>query len=204
MTSFDLTTQTQWDDAIELITAAGWTVDSITASTWTDRSILIPDYSASRSMPKYDAVLPVLKNQNIEIYGERVLAINSALHHACVTIRKIHARHFQGYMGDKRKALVRKYGYDTKNAAHLIRLMRMCVEFLNTGEMVVFRENDADYIRDIKSGKYTIEYIRDEANKLFEQAKLIKDTTCPLPDDPDIDVIDKIVIKTYLSAYGLK
>lgn len=41
----------------------------------------------------------------------------------------------KGYMGEKRKALVNKYGYDTKSVAHLIRLLRMGVEFLTTGEM---------------------------------------------------------------------
>jgi len=35
-----------------------------------------------------------------------------------------------GYLGDKRKQLVLKHGYDAKNAAHLIRLLRMGIEFL--------------------------------------------------------------------------
>ena len=37
----------------------------------------------------------------------------------------------KGYMGAKRKELVAKHGYDTKNAAHLIRLLRMGIEFMN-------------------------------------------------------------------------
>jgi predicted nucleotidyltransferase len=44
---------------------------------------------------------------------------------------------FKGYMGDKRKALVERYGYDTKNAAHMIRLLRMGIEFLRDGELNV-------------------------------------------------------------------
>lgn len=37
---------------------------------------------------------------------------------------------FEGYMGEKRKRLVRKFGYDTKNACHLIRLLKMGIEFI--------------------------------------------------------------------------
>ena len=35
-----------------------------------------------------------------------------------------HGAH-QGYMGEKRKEIVARYGYDTKNAAHLVRLLRV-------------------------------------------------------------------------------
>ena len=42
--------------------------------------------------------------------------------------RKLHREHFSGYMGEKRKKMVRRYQYDVKNAAHLIRLLRMGAE----------------------------------------------------------------------------
>ena len=48
---------------------------------------------------------------------------------------------FEGYMGDKRKGLVQKHGYDTKNASHLIRLLKMGIEFLNEGQLYVFRHD---------------------------------------------------------------
>lgn len=38
-------------------------------------------------------------------------------------------------MGEKRKQLVAKHGYDTKNASHLIRLLRMGMEFLTVEEI---------------------------------------------------------------------
>lgn len=41
------------------------------------------------------------------------------------SFRALHKQHFSGYQGAKRKAIVRQHGYDTKNAAHLIRLLRM-------------------------------------------------------------------------------
>jgi len=42
-------------------------------------------------------------------------------------------------MGKKRRELVMRVGYDSKNAAHLIRLLRMGIEFLTEGTMYVER-----------------------------------------------------------------
>ncbi len=47
-------------------------------------------------------------------------------------LHKMTAQAYQGYMGDKRKQLVDKYGFDTKNAQHLIRLLRQGIEFLGS------------------------------------------------------------------------
>ena len=48
-----------------------------------------------------------------------------------------------GYMGDKRKRLVVELGYDAKNASHCVRLLRMCIEFLTTGEMTLTGQTPA-------------------------------------------------------------
>lgn len=63
----------------------------------------------------------------------------------------------KGYMGDKRKQLVEKYGFDCKNAAHLIRLLKMGIEFLETGVLHVRRTHDRDQLVDIKKGRWTLE-----------------------------------------------
>src|ERR1043165_9239253 len=58
-----------------------------------------------------------------------------------------------GYMGSKRRELVRRIGYDAKNAAHLIRLLRMGIEFLVEGELHVARA-DAENLLEIKRGEW--------------------------------------------------
>lgn len=80
-----------------------------------------------------------------------------------------HGAH-QGYMGGKRKKLVEKFGYDVKHASHLIRLLKMGIEFLATGELSVMRE-DNTYLVDIKNGKYPLEYIQSESKRLFDLAE---------------------------------
>jgi len=113
--------------------------------------------------------------------------------------RMTHHAHM-GYMGDKRKKLVEKYGYDTKNAAHLIRLMHMAIEFLNTGELNVFRTTDYDMLRDIKLGKWELDAVKNEANKLFDLANIAKENS-PLPDYPDREkagLILRYIIEDYI------
>jgi len=90
---------------------------------------------------------------------------------------------FEGYMGQKRKALVEQHGYDTKNASHLIRLLRMGIEFLRTGELTVTRP-DARELLDIKQGKWTLERVQAEANELFENISEVYDKS-PLPLAPN-------------------
>jgi len=100
------------------------------------------------------------------------------------------------YMGEKRKKLVEKYGYDIKNAAHCIRLLKMGMEFLTTGELNVFRD-DAPYLLEIKRGMWPLDKVKSEAERLFHLADeaYVRST---LPNKPDIPAIEKIVMEIIL------
>lgn len=93
---------------------------------------------------------------------------------------------FKGYMGEKRKALVEQHGYDTKNAAHLIRLLRMGIEFLRDGELNVDRGGyDATELLAIKHGEWGLERVKVEAGRLFRRAEEVYDrSTLPARPDP--------------------
>lgn len=83
-------------------------------------------------------------------------------------LQKMEGSAFQGYMGEKRKRLVQTFGYDTKNAAHLLRLLRMACDLFETGTLVV-RRPDAEELRAVKRGERTLDSIRSEAATLFER-----------------------------------
>lgn len=97
---------------------------------------------------------------------------------------------FKGYMGEKRKGLVEKFGYDTKNAAHLIRLLRMAIEFLKDGVLQVERE-DASELLAIKRGEWTLDQVKVEADRLFPLAQEAYDQS-DLPQQPDREKIDRL------------
>ena len=107
---------------------------------------------------------------------------------------------FEGYMGEKRKALVQKFGYDTKNAAHLIRLMRMAVEWLETLKFTVQR-HDAKELIQIKTGEWELARVKEEADRLFKLAEQ-KFEKCTLPEEPDHAAIDKLCVKIIGDHYG--
>ena len=100
---------------------------------------------------------------------------------------------FQGYMGAKRKALVEKYGYDCKNAAHLIRLLRMGGEFLREGRLEVLRE-DAEELLRIKRGQWTLKQVKTEAESGFRDAEQAYRNS-PLPDGPDLDRVNELAVE---------
>jgi predicted nucleotidyltransferase len=116
--------------------------------------------------------------------------------------RMTHTR-FQGYMGDKRKQLVERFGYDTKNASHLIRLLRMCIEFLNDGCLHVERKHDATELLDIKKGEWSLEKIKSEAEHLFklaEQSYIKSDLT----NRVDMNKINDFTIKLLKDFFDFK
>jgi predicted nucleotidyltransferase len=96
--------------------------------------------------------------------------------------KRMEAHACKGYMGEKRRALVQKYGYDTKNASHLIRLLEMGIEFLTEGRLYVQRKN-ATKLLEIKDGKWSLELVKKEAQELFSQAREAY-IHSPLPDEP--------------------
>lgn len=104
---------------------------------------------------------------------------------------------YKGYMGAKRKALVEKFGYDTKNASHLIRLLKMGIEFLSTGKFIVKRTKDRDELLGIKYGERSLESIKRQAIKLFTQLDEAKSKS-KLPEYPDFDSANKLLQKTLI------
>lgn len=99
---------------------------------------------------------------------------------------------FAGYMGEKRKQLVKRHGYDTKNASHLIRLLRMGVEFLRDGRLYVQRKDAAELLA-IKRGEWPLAQVRELAEQMFEEIKA-EDLKSALPPKPDFDGIEKWLV----------
>lgn len=147
------------------------------------------DYEVlSAACAPVDPVLQADANKLHHIAQERGIPLETLQ-----AFRKLHKQFFSGYMGEKRKALVREFSYDVKNAAHLIRLLRMGIEFLETGVLRVLRP-DAEELISIKQGKWTLEQVKDEAERLFARFKGIDS---PLPEDIDLDAVNQLLVDTH-------
>jgi len=106
-----------------------------------------------------------------------------------------------GYMGKKRRELVMRVGYDSKNAAHLIRLLRMGIEFLTEGTMYVERA-DGPELLSIKRGEWPLEKVKAEAERLFQLAQEAY-VRSALPPEPDRDRAEKLCVKMIAEYHGL-
>ena len=144
-----------------------------------------------------DAGQLILDNRDLFV-GRHVY--RSFTGYAYSQLKKMEHGNKQGFMGEKRKALVDKFGYDTKNAAHLIRLLRMGIEFLKDGELYVFRKDSAQLL-DIKLGMWTLDQVKLEADRLFKVAEsAYLDST--LQKRPDNELVNRLCKEVVLTAWN--
>lgn len=103
---------------------------------------------------------------------------------------------YQKWLKDRNPAraeLEKKFGYDSKHAAHLVRLIRMAREILETGKVLVHRP-DADEIRAIRNGAWSYE----EVVSFAEREDLVLNDvvrSSVLPKTPPIKEIHELVFE---------
>lgn len=91
-----------------------------------------------------------------------------------------------------RKTLITKYGFDTKFASNLIRLLLEGKELLSTGE-IIFPLTYKQTILDIKQGHWTIKEVLDYAEQLEAETDRAIEKS-PLPSKPRSDEIEQFMI----------
>lgn len=85
------------------------------------------------------------------------------------------------------------FGYDTKHAMHLVRLMRMAEEILSDGKVLVKRP-DAQELLDIRAGKWTLDELLSWADEKdhYIREDLYKKTQ--LPKMADLDLFARVLM----------
>jgi predicted nucleotidyltransferase len=154
--------------------------------------------------------LPEDKYVHVSPLGQRLIAhrhlfmsrkaYDSFTGYAQQQIDKMRGSAYQGYMGAKRKELVDRFGYDTKNAAHCIRLLRMGCEVLRYGEYRVNRSGiDSQELLDIKRGKWPIKRVEALADALFDDAATAVRYSV-LPEEPDYEKAEALLVSMLKEA----
>lgn len=102
-------------------------------------------------------------------------------------------------LGNKRREHVKKYGYDSKNISHTIRLLTMAEEVF-CGEGLKVERPDRDYLLAIKNGEFSLHELESSIcslkNRIYDAVEQSN-----LPDEPNYDRIEAFVIdilKDYL------
>lgn len=79
----------------------------------------------------------------------------------------------------------------SKHAMHLFRLLHMAIEILETGEVIVNREKDKDFLLAIRNEQFHWSELFDRVDALMERLDIAKVNT-QLPDEPPSDQIEQL------------
>lgn len=93
-----------------------------------------------------------------------------------------------------RSALEEQFGYDTKHAMHLVRLLRMGAEVLQTGVLLV-RRPDAEELLSIRAGAWTYEQVVEYAEMMDNHVRTVLYPKTDLRKKPDIKLAAKLVLE---------
>lgn len=95
-----------------------------------------------------------------------------------------------GKLGEKGKALIDKYGWNTTHGYHTIRVARMLKEFLECdGSTLNVQRADAADLLDIRHGKRSLKSVIEEFDDLKSGVRLLE-KTANIPDEPNLEEID--------------
>lgn len=99
-----------------------------------------------------------------------------------------------------RSKLEEQYGYDTKHAMHLVRLMRMGSEILDTGVVNVLRP-DAEELISIRNGAWTYDEVMEFAKDKDAEMRKLYDTT-ELPKYPNVNKAADVLMNIQESIWS--
>jgi uncharacterized protein len=157
---------------------------------WTDRLV------APNEGPRAAGV-----DERLEIAAAKSLGLSRELVRTLAAERRYRSalKHWEAYARWKeernpaRAALEARFGYDTKHAAHLVRLMRTGLELLEQGELRVRRPDAAELVA-IRDGAFTYEEVVAEAERLRTHMQDAAARSA-LPADVDHDALDALLFE---------
>ncbi|MBU1749715.1 MAG: nucleotidyltransferase domain-containing protein [Chloroflexi bacterium] len=94
-----------------------------------------------------------------------------------------------------RAELERQYGYDTKHAMHLLRLLQEGCELVETGQMQVYRP-DREWLRAVREGLLSYEEVLALATETEARLGQLL-VAAPLPKEPDYAAAEALVIELH-------
>ncbi len=111
-------------------------------------------------------------------------------------------RRWQRERNPDRHALEARFGYDTKHAQHLVRLLRMGLEVLQEGAVRVLRP-DREELLAIRDGRWSYDELIGQAEELGARIRAAEKTS-PLPAQPDLAALDALCVELVEEVWGVR
>lgn len=102
-----------------------------------------------------------------------------------------------GRLGAKRKELIRKYGFDLKNAVHIMRLAEAGVQILTTGKLSLKSAN-REFLLKVKNGEIEKEKVLASVESILSM--LETDLVSVVPDEPNEKFAEEHIISILQSV----
>jgi hypothetical protein len=145
----------------------------------------------SASDEDVDARMRAVATHGLQLPPDVVSALNAEKKYRAAMKHWDSYQTWKTHRNPARAELERQHGYDTKHAMHLIRLMRMGLEVLETGDLRV-RRDDADELSAIRDGGLSFAELLAQADSLRSRMETAAQTSS-LPADIDTDSVDALV-----------
>lgn len=112
----------------------------------------------------------------------------------------------RGQRAGNREELVDQYGYDTKFAAHMVRLGLQGVELCRMGQLVLpMRGDELEFVRRVRAGEETADEVFAKTLVLDEQLRGYLDDPASTPrllDEPNLEWVQGWMHLIYLEAWA--
>lgn len=99
----------------------------------------------------------------------------------------------------KRAVTIEKYGYDTKFAVHVVRLLLEIQEIMSTGDLHL--DLNSSILKTVRAGEWSLEHL----SAWFEDQERALETiyaSSTLPNGPDISLVRKLLLECLEQHYG--
>jgi predicted nucleotidyltransferase len=100
----------------------------------------------------------------------------------------------------KRSEIVEKYGYDVKDASHIVRLMGELKQILEEGDL--FLKVNSGMVMDVKEGRWTKEEVISYFEETMTHLSLLVEKGCAVPHSPNEKSIKDILLWALEEKYG--
>ena len=133
-----------------------------------------------------------LKNKDLQMSDEVIELYNKEKQYQNALLRYNQFCEWKTSRNEKRAQLEKDFGYDTKHAMHLIRLLKMCKEILEDCTVNVKRKEDREELLSIRYGALKYDDVIELSEKLKSECeeahKLSK-----LRNEPDIEYLNSVI-----------
>jgi len=168
----------------DLLSCKNWleTLDNKSLS----KAIIELKYDNKQNFIKFNDTYAVIGDLNIQLH------VKLSKIYSMITDRINKASH--------RTNMFTTYGYDTKFASHVIRLLEEGIQLLNTGK-IEFPLVNGELITDIKLGKYKISEVFELIEQYENKMRIVRENSI-LPKKANFNKVNEMLINLLEKYYG--